>query len=155
MWLAIRKCLPVSDHILKRHGTTNAACSLCGENKDMERILFRCVLAKFAWSCIGSWMNVNWDPNNFCEHFNLVRDLTGQRLHVFWTAFASQCWSLWTTCNKFTIQHSYPRKPANCLFKLLDLLQRWKPLIKEVDVATFDSLIADIQRTATTLLQLN
>lgn len=122
-----------------------------GQNKDTKHILFYCVLAKFSWSCVQSWLNVNWDPNNFNELFPLLRNLNGQSLQFFWIAFGAQCWSLWTVQNKFTIKLNFPRKPANYLLKLIALLQLWKPLAKEEDAGAIDELIIKIRNTASTL----
>lgn len=76
LWQAIRRRLPSSDQIL------------CGENEEMEHILFRCVLAKFFWSYVRSWLNFNWDPNNFDELFALTANLSSQVRRVFWFVFA-------------------------------------------------------------------
>lgn len=40
LWQAIKRKLPASDQIIKRHGNANAACALCGKTEDTEHILF-------------------------------------------------------------------------------------------------------------------
>lgn len=67
--------------------------------------------------------------------------------------FAGLCWSLWTTRNKFTIEHVFPRKPTDLLFKLATVLQLWRPLTKEEDHLVYDGFITVILHTASSLLR--
>jgi hypothetical protein len=59
-----------------------------------------------------------------------------------WTYFAAQCWAIWTTRNKFTIEGKFPRRPADCIFKISLSLQLWRPLQRAKDEGTLDELIA-------------
>jgi hypothetical protein len=58
-----------------------------------------------------------------------------------WIFFAAQCWALWTTRNKFTIERKFPRQPAGIIFKLMLSLQLWRPLQKHKDLGALDELI--------------
>jgi hypothetical protein len=58
-----------------------------------------------------------------------------------WIFFAAQCWALWTTRNKFTIERKFPRQPTDIIFKLMLSLQLWHPLQKHKDLGALDELI--------------
>lgn len=152
LWQAIRSQLPASDQIIKRHGNVNMSCSLCGEIEESYHILFSYVLAKLFWSCVWSWPNINWNPSSFADLLGLVAALLGQSLHCFWLALAAQCWALWTTRNKLTIEHVFPNKPSHCLFKMLALLQQWKRLVRARDVDAIDLMIDRVCTIGSTLL---
>jgi hypothetical protein len=61
---------------------------------------------------------------------------------MVWIFFAAQCWALWTTRNKFTIEKKFPRLPTDIIFKLLISLQLWRPLQRPKDLAALDELIS-------------
>lgn len=46
---------------------------------------------------------------------------------IFRFGFAALSWVLWMTRNKFSIDHIFPNKLADCLCKLLNFLHKWKP----------------------------
>jgi hypothetical protein len=126
-------------------------CALCGELKDTEHIFFQCPLAKFVWCCIGSWLHVCWSPSSFADLRVLTNGLSGISKRVFWVGFVAICWSLWTTRNKFTIEHSFPAKPVDCLFKTGIFLQQWRSLARDADHEAFDMMTSKIRPTATSL----
>lgn len=71
---------------------------------------------------------------------------------IFWFGFAAMSWVLWTTRNKFSIERIFPNKPVDCLFKLLTILQQWKPLVKSGDMEATDSLISRVRATASDII---
>lgn len=52
------------------------------------------------------------------------------------------------TRNKFTIEHVFPNKPADVLFKLVSLLQLWKSLTREQDKEATELLISRVRALA-------
>lgn len=144
MWQAIRGRLPVADQIQKWNGPGSDHCVLCSDLEDTNHIFFGCVLAKMAWCCIRSWMGVSWAPNSFAELRVLTDGLQGQSKHLFWLGFAALCWALWTTRNKFTIEHVFPNKPADCIFKMCMFFQQWRSLTKVADWDALEVLIAKV-----------
>jgi hypothetical protein len=58
----------------------------------------------------------------------------------------AQCWALWTTRNKFTIEAKFSHQPADCVFKILLNLQLWRPLQRPNDVALLDEMAAILKR---------
>ena len=150
---AFRGNLPAADQIRKRNGPGSDRCALCGELENTEHIFFRCSLAKFVWCCIRSWLQVAWDPSSFDDLRGLVNGLFGNSKRVFWVGFAAICWSLWTTRNKFTIEHIFPANPVSCLFKANVFLQHWRLLTKEADLEAFDDMVSKMRSTASSLLR--
>jgi hypothetical protein len=61
---------------------------------------------------------------------------------LLWTYFSAQCWCLWTTRNKFTIEGKFPRQPADCIFKIILSLQLWRQMQKPKDRVLLDELVA-------------
>jgi hypothetical protein len=70
---------------------------------------------------------------------------------MLWVGVAAMCWTLWTTRNKFTIEHVFPAKSADCLFKTCIFLQQWRLLTKEEDRDAFDVMISKIRASANSL----
>ena len=150
MWQAFRGKLPAADQIRKRNGPGSDRCALCGA-KNTENIFLHCSLAKFVWCCIRYWLQVNWNPSSFEDLRRLSSGLSGVAKRVFWVGFAVISWSLWITRNKFTIEHIFPAKPADCLFKSCAFLQQWKSLTKDDDHEAFTALTSKIRTTASLL----
>ena len=153
LWQAHCRKLPAADQIKKRNGPGSDSCQLCGALENTEHIFFHCSLAKFIWSCIRLWLGVNWYPSSFGNLRQCINSLVGRSKRVFMVGWAATCSALWTTRNKFTIEHIFPTNPVNCLFKATILLQQWRSLIKDGDLQAFDDILSRINSTASTMLQ--
>ena len=114
---------------------------------------FHCSLAKLMWCCIRLWLHVNWFPSSFEDLRQCVNLLSGQSKRVFLVGWAAIGWSLWTTRNKFSIEHIFPANPVNCLFKANGFLQQWRLLTKEGDLQAFDAMQSKMKSTASALLR--
>ena len=130
LWQLARGRLPSNEQIQHRHGKSDGKCSMCGQPESVDHIFFSCVLPRFAWSATRSILGVAWNPSSFADWFAIIQRFRGNTRRALWVLFACQCWALWTTRNKFTIESKFPKKPANVLFKMLILLQQWRPLRK-------------------------
>ena len=148
LWQAFRGRLPAADQIKKRNGPGSDFCHLCGALENSDHIFFNCVLAKLVWCCVRSWLQVSWNPSSFSHIRTLAKALVGVTKRVFWVGLGALCWALWTIRNKFTIEHIFPSKPADVLFKSCILLQQWRSLTKEVDRDALDLLIDKIRASA-------
>jgi hypothetical protein len=151
MWQAFRGRLPAADQIRKRNGPGMDRCALCDALEDTNHIFFHYVLAKLVWCCFRSWLQVSWAPSSFSDLRNLATSLVGVTKRLFWIGLAAVCWALWTTRNKFTIEHIFPSKPADCLYKLCMFLQQWRSLTKTEDRDNFDLLLSKIRASASSL----
>ena len=143
--------MPAADQIRKRNGPGSTFCALCSATENTNHIFFGCPLAKLAWGCVRSWLNVSWDPSSFSELRALANSLSDATKRVFWVGLGAVCWSLWTTRNKFTIEHVFPAKPADCLFKSCALLQQWKSLTKAEDHDALNLLISKVRASTSSL----
>ena len=83
--------------------------------------------------------------------FSKKNNLVGAQRRMIWVGFAVMCWTLWTTRKKFTIEHVFPAKPVDCLFKTCIFLQQWRLLTKEEDRDAFDVMMSKIRASATSL----
>ena len=133
LWQMMRKRLPSSDNIHRRHGPSNGLCSLCGDFEDTNHIFFGCVLARFMWSIVRELLSCTWNPACYADVFRLVQPARGTSRRILWTCFAALCWFLWTTRNKFTIEATFPNEPADCLFKMISYLQLWTHVARVKD----------------------
>ena len=97
------------------------------------------------------WLLVSWVPASFAELRSLASNLSSVSRRIFWVGLGAMCWSLWTTRDKFTIEHVFPAKPADCLFKSCALLQQWKSLTKEDDQEVLSMLISKVRASASNL----
>jgi hypothetical protein len=84
---------------------------------------------------------VAWNPRSRVDWFAILDSLNPKAKRAVWTFFAAQCWAIWTTRNKFTIEGKFPRQPADCIFKILLSLQLWRPLQKAKFRGMMDELI--------------
>lgn len=70
---------------------------------------------------------------------------------LFWPAFVAYSWAFWTSRNKFTIEHMFPNCPADCLLKMVGLLQQWMPLAKDTDSIPLFEIICKIRASVVAL----
>jgi hypothetical protein len=84
----------------------------------------------------GSGMlSVSWNPRSRLDWFQILDSLSGRAKRLIWTFFATQCWALWTTHNKFTIEKKlranlltvFSKSYFPCSFgaRFKDLRTRW------------------------------
>lgn len=152
MWQAMCGRLRAADQIRRRNGPGSEFCELCGAIENSNHILFRCPLAQLHWICLGSWLGVSCTPSCFDEIMPLASSLVGQLKRLFWFGFFTICWVLWTTGNKFTIEHWFPSKSVDCISKLSILLQQWKSLTKEDDKDVVELLNSHVKAMASSFL---
>ena len=114
-------------------------------------LFFHCALANLIWSCVRDWLLVSWAPGSFSELRSLANNLSGVSTRIFWVGLGAFCWSLWTTRNKFTIEHVFPAKHVDCLFKSCAFLQEWKSLTKVDDQYALSMLISKVRASASQL----
>jgi hypothetical protein len=141
-WQLLKGRLPSSDHIHAWGGASDGNCALCGMPEDADHIFFQCYLAQFLWSGVREMFRVNWNPRSRLEWTNILHSLPAKPRRLLWTFFAAQCWSLWTTRNKFTIEGKFPRQPADCIFKIILSLQLWRQIQKPKDRELLDEMVA-------------
>jgi hypothetical protein len=141
-WQLLKGRLPSSDHIHAWGGASDGKCVLCGKLEDVDHIFFQCHLAEFLWSGVRAMFRVNWNPRNRQDWIIILNSLAVKPRRLLWTFFAAQCWSLWTTRNKFTIEGKFPRQPADCIFKIILSLQLWRPIQRLKDRVLLDELVA-------------
>jgi hypothetical protein len=144
-WQMFRGRLPSSDQIHARGGPSDGNCVLCGRPENVDHIFFQCVIAKFLWSGVRVMFSVNWNPRSRQEWLEVLEPLNPKCKRMLWTYFAAQCWALWNTRNKFTIERKFPRQPANCVFQCLINLQLWRPLQKPRDLRLMEELEAMVK----------
>lgn len=148
LWQAFRGRLPSADQFRIRNGPGTVSCALCSQLEDTNHIFFGCVLAKLAWCCVRSWLEVSWAPNSFDELRLVSSGLHGASKRLFWVGFGALGWALWTTRNKFTIEGVFPNKPTDFLFKMSILLQQWKLLTKQADRDALEAMIIKVRTSA-------
>jgi hypothetical protein len=141
-WQLARGRLPSNDQILAKHGPSDGLCALCGEVEHVDHIFFQCPLAQFMWSGVRDMLSVSWNPSSRVDWFRILDSLGERYKRMVWIFFAAQCWALWNTRNKFTIERKFPCQPADIIFKLLISLQLWRPLQKPKDLVALDELIS-------------
>jgi hypothetical protein len=118
-WQLARGRLPSNDQILIRLGPSDGRCALCGDIEHVDHIFFQCPLAQFLWSGVRDMFGVSWNPRSKLDWFSILDSLNLKAQRAVWTFFAAQCWAIWTTRNKFTIEGKFPRQPADCIFKII------------------------------------
>jgi hypothetical protein len=141
-WQLARNRLPTNEQLARRHGPSNGQCVLCGLPESADHLFFSCHLAKFLWSGVRSMLAVQWNPTSFPQFFDILNLFSGKARRFIWLLFAAQSWALWNIRNKFSIEGTFPKQPADCVFKTTILLQQWRPLARSKDVELVDGLIS-------------
>jgi hypothetical protein len=78
IWQLARGRLPANDQIRHRHGPSDGLCKLCHTIEDVQHIFFNCPLARFAWSALRDFFEVDWDPSSFADLFAIFQRFSGQ-----------------------------------------------------------------------------
>jgi hypothetical protein len=141
-WQLARGRLPSNDQIYSRGGPSDGTCALCGHPENVDHIFFQCHLANFMWSGLREMFRVNWNLKSRQDWFAILGTLNSKAKCFLWTFFAAQCWALWTTRNKFTIEGKFLCQPAGCIFKTTLSLQLWRNLHKSKDQTLVDAMVA-------------
>ena len=90
-------------------------------------------------------LNVSWNPRGFADLSRILEGFRGTKRRVLRCLFAAVCWGLWLIRNKYTIEAKFPNQPADCIFKILILLQHWRPLLKAEAVPLLDALVVSLK----------
>ena len=98
-----------------------------------ESRVFRCPLARFAWSAVREATNTTWAPHSAGDLAAIVALMTGGSRRVLWSCLGTLAWALWLTRNKLAIEGIFPSHPANILYNCNILLQQWSPLARRKD----------------------
>jgi hypothetical protein len=120
-WQLARGRLPSNDHIHAWGGPSDGLCALCGPLEIVDHIFFECILAQFLWSGVRDMFRVNWNPKSRQDWFQILESLNTKSRCFVRIFFAAQCWALWTTRSKFTIEKKFPRHQLTAFSKLLFL----------------------------------
>ena len=83
----------------------------------------------------------DWAALDLAEFLEVRANTTGKGRHLFWLVFAAMTWTLWTIRNKMVIEHIFPRRASDSVFKFLAFLQQWYPLCRQRDKARLDRML--------------
>ena len=147
LWQLARCRMPSKDQIALRHGPSNGQCALCGGPEDANHIfspvtlptLFGVVL-EFTSKSFGTW-----NPASLGDVVHILLSFHGKTRNFFRMLMAAVCWALWLICNKYSIEAKFPNQPADCIFKILYLLQLWMPLLKDDARPLLDELLSTLK----------
>lgn len=104
MWQVARQRISSGDQVLQRHGPGDGKCVWCGLNEDCDPIIFRCIIAWFAWSVIREATGGQWNPAGFRDFQHLIQGTSGRDRRLAWVGFGALAWVLWTARNKALIE---------------------------------------------------
>ena len=131
VWQVIYDRSPTREQILIRHGPTLGKCPLCDDLETLDHLLFICPVAVFVWSVIRE--AVEW-PDIPCSILDLIsvgRASQKGRFERIWIGAAAVLWSLWTIRNDLIFEGITLKHPADAVFRVISLLQLWRPLWDE------------------------
>ena len=129
-WQLLRDRLPSGVEVAKRLGPGDGTCPLCAVPETGTHILFSCPAARFLWSFIAEALGPEWQALDLAELLEVQANHTGRRRSLFWLVFTAMTWTLWTIRNKMVIEHVFPQRTADSVFKFLTFLQEWHPLAR-------------------------
>ena len=149
MWQMFRNRLPTSDNVAKRNGLADGTCTVCGLAEDANQVVFKCHLAKFAWSAVRDAFHSNWNPTSGANLLTLIKTQKGSSARIALRCVGALLWALWTTRNKITIEKKFPNHPADVIFKCHLFLQTWISFGKECNVERMMEAMMRIKTTQT------
>lgn len=83
-----------------------------------------------------------------------MNNCTGQVRRLMWVNFGTLAWTLWCDRNKLVIEHEFPSRATDSIYKLCGFLQLWKPLSKRRDKVAIDRLTRKHKDVAARLLMI-
>lgn len=96
LWQMFQNRLPTADNVAKRNGPSDGSCVVCGTLEDANHALFRCHLARFAWSAVRASFQQNWNPSSGADLLQIIRTQKGASARIVWRCVGALLWSLWT-----------------------------------------------------------
>ena len=75
----------------------------------------------------------------------ILLSLQGKAPKIHRMLMAAVCWALWLICNRYSIEAKFPNQPSDCVFKILTMLQLWRPLLKEDARPLLDEMVATLK----------
>ena len=147
-WQLLRDRLPSGVEVAKRLGPGDGTCPLCAVPETGTHILFSCPAARFLWSFLAEALGPEWQARDLAEFLEVQANHTGRRRSLFWLVFAAMTWTLWTIRNKMVIEHVFPRRAADSVFKFLAYLQEWHPLARQRDMQRLDGILENLLKAA-------
>lgn len=124
LWQLARGLLPSGNKVMKRNGTGDGLCPLCGVGEDGSHIFFSCVAAQFLWSYLHEALGCSWFPVDMCDLVVIAECLTGRRRRLLWFSFAAMAWALWTSRNKLVIAHEPLRHATDLIYISIAFMQQ-------------------------------
>jgi hypothetical protein len=86
-------------------------------------------------------MRPAWVALDLGQFLELHANTTGEGRRLFLLVYATMTYTLWTIRNKMVIEHVFPRRASDSVFKFLAFLQQWYQLCRQRDKTQLDHLL--------------
>jgi hypothetical protein len=147
MWQAFQNRIQTAQQLKARNGKGSALCVLCGQEEDVEHLLFKFPLAEFVWAFASEALGWNGYPKSITE---LITDwLPGKFGASFQTGhscFAGMALAIWMTRNNMCMRKAFPDKSTDVIHLGLPFVQKWKILMKELERSKVEALMASMMQ---------
>lgn len=153
LWQAIQDRLQTRVNLKERGWKGNRNCVICNKPETTDHILFKCIVAKFTWTCIREALSLDSVPTGMQDMLETWARTKHKHAKLTIFCCAIILWGIWTTRNKFTIEGLFPSHPSDVLFKIQGFLQRWAALLRGVDKTILEDLIKKMKDWRTNFLK--
>lgn len=144
-WLVVQDKLQTGVNLKKREWKGDGKCCLCGVEESGNHIFFNCHIARVIWFCVKEALGWERCPSNLNDFFDNWLVLGSKNYHVKLFMFVIVLWGLWTVRNKMCIEKRFPKSSHEVFDKILQLMQKWRVLLKEQDTRFIDSSLKEVK----------
>ena len=129
-WLLLKGRIQVAKQLKKVKWAGSPMCKLCGEEEDVNHLMFKCAPAQFMWCCFRDALNWETIPRSSIELIN-VRHKTepALKMPLLYLFFCAGCWALWRVRNDWVFNNKLVADIMHLPYKAISFFLQWKNLV--------------------------
>jgi hypothetical protein len=153
MWLVCQGRIQSGKMLKRMNWKGDASCVVCGRIESADHIFFGCVAARFAWNRLGQAAGWERTPGNLRDFFDNWLPIHDKDYKTKIFGLATILWVLWNVRNKMAIEGVFITDPADILFKINILLQKWRVRLKPEDGEQLMKMVTQTKGWVETFLE--
>lgn len=118
-WLAIKGKIQVAKQLKMMNWKGSPNCKLCGQEEDVDHLIFRCAPAQFVWCCVGDAFKWDSVPTSRSDLFDIMNSRGDKRKYIWLTLFAACFWLVWLMRNDWVFNNKLLANVNNLPYKVI------------------------------------
>jgi hypothetical protein len=100
IWLVAQKVILTKDNMKRKKWKGNPGCYFCGQDENVDHLLFMCPIAKVIWGFIAICFNQSDRPNSYEQYWLWIKKALprGENFHML--GVAAFYWAIWKGRNR-------------------------------------------------------